>query len=53
MHCFELRTANVDYFVGEESVAVKDKSPPILNPPDSGVGMGLAMVSTVLFYFYF
>ncbi|KAK8400549.1 hypothetical protein O3P69_003309 [Scylla paramamosain] len=44
MHCFELRTANVDYFVGEEPVAVKDKSPPILNPPDSGVGMGLAMV---------
>lgn len=44
MHCFELRTANVDYFVGEEPVAVKDKAP-ILNPPETGVGMDLAKVS--------
>lgn len=44
MHCFELRTANVDFFVGEEPVAVKDK-PPMVNPPETGVGMDLAKVS--------
>lgn len=44
MHCFELRTANVDYFVGEEPVAVKDKVP-MVNPPETGVGMDLAKVS--------
>ncbi|KAG0718788.1 Serine/threonine-protein kinase D3 [Chionoecetes opilio] len=45
MHCFELRTANVDYFVGEEPVAVKDKDkPPIVNLPETGVGMDLAKV---------
>lgn len=43
MHCFELRTANVDYFVGEEPVAVKDKAP-LLNPPETGVGLDLAKV---------
>ena len=48
MHCFELRTANVDYFVGEEPVAGKDKAPPIVNLPDTGVGMDLAKVSPSL-----
>lgn len=47
MHCFELRTANVDYFVGEEPVAVKDKAP-VVNPPETGVGMDLAKVSLKL-----
>lgn len=43
MHCFELRTANVDYFVGEESITLKD-GPPHVNPPESGVGIFLAKV---------
>ncbi|CAL4068281.1 unnamed protein product, partial [Meganyctiphanes norvegica] len=37
MHCFEIRTANVDYFVGEEPVGRKD-GPPTVNPPESGLG---------------
>jgi len=41
MHCFEIRTANVDYFVGEEPVARKD-GVPVVNPPESGLGAYLA-----------
>ncbi|KAB7493727.1 Serine/threonine-protein kinase D1 [Armadillidium nasatum] len=41
MHCFELRTANVDYFVGEEPTASKDGTP-IVTTPESGVGIYLA-----------
>ena len=44
MHCFELRTANVDYFVGEEPVASNGSAVPVLNTPDSGVGIYLAKV---------
>lgn len=38
MHCFELRTANVDYLVGVEE-AWAGGAPP---PPDSGLGAYLA-----------
>ncbi|XP_076031444.1 serine/threonine-protein kinase D3 isoform X2 [Oratosquilla oratoria] len=41
IHCFELRTANVDYFVGEEAYGRKD-GPPQVNPPESGLGAYLA-----------
>lgn len=44
MHCFELRTANVDYFVGEEPIASKDGTP-IVTTPESGVGIYLAKVN--------
>lgn len=39
MHCFEVRTANVDYLVGVDP-SVGDPAP--LPPPDSGVGAYLA-----------
>lgn len=39
-HCFEIRTANVDYFVGLDPM--KDGEPVILPPPDSGVGAYIA-----------
>lgn len=39
-HCFEIRTANVDYFVGLDPL--KDGEPIILPPPDSGVGAYIA-----------
>lgn len=42
MHCFEIRTANVDYFVGEEPVGRKDGAAPVVNPPESGLGAYLA-----------
>ena len=45
MHCFEIRTANVDYFVGEEPVARKD-GVPVVNPPESGLGAYLARISS-------
>lgn len=38
MHCFEVRTANVDYLVGVEE-AWAGAAPP---PPDSGLGAYLA-----------
>lgn len=39
MHCFEVRTANVDYLVGVDP-ALGGAAP--LPPPDSGVGAYLA-----------
>ncbi|XP_042210693.1 serine/threonine-protein kinase D3-like isoform X4 [Homarus americanus] len=43
MHCFELRTANVDYYVGEEPISKKDGAP-VVNPPETGIGLYLAKV---------
>lgn len=43
IHCFELRTANVDYYVGEEPIGKKDGTP-VVNPPESGIGLYLAKV---------
>lgn len=44
MHCFELRTANIDYYVGEDPLhpGVREGSVAILPPEDSGVGVHLA-----------
>lgn len=43
MHCFEIRTANVDYFVGQDPLyELLDGSSVNLPPPDSGVGAYLA-----------
>lgn len=44
LHCFEIRTANVDYFVGQDPLYnLKDSEPMLsLPPPDSGVGAYLA-----------
>ncbi|KAJ8924394.1 hypothetical protein NQ315_007190 [Exocentrus adspersus] len=43
MHCFEIRTANVDYFVGQDPLhELQDGSSVNLPPPDSGVGAYLA-----------
>lgn len=43
MHCFELRTANVDYFIGEDpNFAQKDTSKVTMPPPESGIGNHLA-----------
>jgi protein kinase D len=43
MHCFELRTANVDYFVGEDPLFVSQGAAAFtLPPPESGVGAHLA-----------
>ena len=43
MHCFELRTANVDYFVGEDPLhGQKDSTGIALPPADSGIGAHLA-----------
>ncbi|XP_039283018.1 serine/threonine-protein kinase D3 [Nilaparvata lugens] len=43
MHCFELRTANVDYFVGEDPYFGRKEGTPInLPPPESGIGAHLA-----------
>ncbi|PSN49780.1 Serine/threonine-protein kinase D1 [Blattella germanica] len=43
MHCFELRTANVDYFVGEDPLyGQKDTTGIALPPPDCGIGAHLA-----------
>ncbi|XP_059610382.1 serine/threonine-protein kinase D3 isoform X1 [Phlebotomus argentipes] len=39
-HCFEIRTATVDYYVGQDPL--KDGELMILPPPDSGVGAYLA-----------
>ncbi|XP_042866498.1 serine/threonine-protein kinase D3-like isoform X2 [Penaeus japonicus] len=43
IHCFELRTANVSYYVGEEPIGKKDGTP-VVNPPESGIGLYLAKV---------
>ncbi|XP_066143838.1 serine/threonine-protein kinase D3 isoform X1 [Euwallacea fornicatus] len=43
MHCFEIRTANVDYFVGQDPLHdLHDGSNVNLPPPDSGIGAYLA-----------
>ncbi|CAG2058255.1 unnamed protein product, partial [Timema podura] len=43
MHCFELRTANVDYYVGEDPLyGQKEGAGVNLPPPDTGVGVHLA-----------
>ena len=40
MHCFELRTANIDFFVGEDLLYGNERGP--LPPPESGVGAHVA-----------
>lgn len=43
MHCFEIRTTNVDYFVGQDPLyGLQEGSSVTLPPPDSGVGAYLA-----------
>lgn len=45
MHCFEIRTANIDYFVGEDPLfghAQRGDTSLALPPPESGVGAHLA-----------
>ncbi|XP_050297464.1 serine/threonine-protein kinase D3 [Anthonomus grandis grandis] len=43
MHCFEIRTANVDYFVGQNPLYDLGEGNGVnLPPPDSGVGAYLA-----------
>ncbi|KAF7272052.1 hypothetical protein GWI33_015138 [Rhynchophorus ferrugineus] len=43
MHCFEIRTANVDYFVGQDPLYdIQDGNSVNLPPPDSGIGAYLA-----------
>ncbi|KAK6621589.1 Serine/threonine-protein kinase D1 [Polyplax serrata] len=41
MHCFELRTTNVDYYVGEDPTFGKGSTGP-LPTPDTGIGAYLA-----------
>lgn len=42
-HCFQIRTSNVDYFVGQDPLLTyKVGEPLILPPPDSGIGAHLA-----------
>ena len=40
MHCFELRTANIDYYVGEDLLYGNERGQ--LPPPESGIGAHLA-----------
>ncbi|KAL0269904.1 UNVERIFIED_CONTAM: hypothetical protein PYX00_007486 [Menopon gallinae] len=42
MHCFELRTANVDYYVGEDPIYGKQGTTGVTFPPETGVGSHLA-----------
>src|SRR5207237_1040500 len=43
MHCFEIRTANVDYFIGEDPLyGHKDPSKITLPSPETGIGGHLA-----------
>lgn len=42
-HCFQIRTSNIDYYVGQDPLlAYKTGEPLILPPPDSGIGAHLA-----------
>lgn len=42
-HCFQIRTTNVDYFVGQDPLLTyKVGEPLVLPPPDSGIGAHLA-----------
>jgi len=46
MHCFEIRTANVDYFVGEDpTYGLKEtstKGNTVIPAPETGIGSHLA-----------
>lgn len=43
VHCFQLRTTNVDYFVGQDPLATyKVGQALLIPPPDSGIGAHLA-----------
>lgn len=43
MHCFEIRTTNVDYFVGQDPLyGLQEGGSVALPPPDSGIGAYLA-----------
>lgn len=42
-HCFQMRTANLDFFVGQDPLlSYKVGEPLVLPPPDSGIGAHLA-----------
>lgn len=41
-HCFLIRTANIDYYVGQDPLLVFKGEPLVLPPPDSGIGAHLA-----------
>lgn len=42
-HCFQIRTANIDYYVGQDPLLTyKAGEPLVLPPPDSGIGAHLA-----------
>lgn len=40
MHCFELKTANIDYYVGEDPSYGENCSQ--VPPPESGIGAHIA-----------
>lgn len=43
MHCFELRTTNIDYYVGQDPLyGLQEGNSVALPPPDSGIGAYLA-----------
>lgn len=43
MHCFEIRTASIDYFVGQDPLHELQEGASVnLPPPDSGIGAYLA-----------
>lgn len=43
MHCFEIRTTNIDYYVGQDPLYnLRDGDTVNLPPPDSGIGAYLA-----------
>ncbi|XP_017771650.1 PREDICTED: serine/threonine-protein kinase D3 [Nicrophorus vespilloides] len=43
MHCFEIRSANIDYFVGQDPLYdLQEGNSVSLPPPDSGIGAYLA-----------
>ena len=43
MHCFEIRTANIDYYIGEDPLyGQKDAGKISLPTPESGIGAHLA-----------
>lgn len=43
MHCFEIRTTNVNYFVGQDPLyGLRENNSVTLPPPDSGIGAYLA-----------
>lgn len=45
MHCFEIRTANIDYFVGEDplyGIVQGGKASIVMPPSESGIGAHIA-----------